>query len=479
MTRKWLIAIPAILLQFFIFKHFYPYASFFQDSYSYIYAAMEHDVIGYRPIGYSWFLRLIHAISASDTFLVFIQYCLLQGAGLYLYFSVVRLFSPRKSIQHLLFFFLLFDPLLLYLANVVSSDALFIALSLIWLTTLLWLVRRPSVRHLLLQLFLLILIFYTRYNALCYPVIAAAAVLLTRKGAVFKLTGIVSSVLVLVFGVLIVREATRQQTGVKIFSAFSAWQIANNALFMYPYIQVDPSRLPSAECRELDSFVRATPAHQPVDTWYMWDPQSPLKKYMQMRQKKEHTGYFTAWNKVAPVYSEYGYYLTTRHPWLFTREYLWPSARIFFYPDLEMLMRYNEGESKVDQTAKDWFHYGSTQVRIACSPDLQGRLLGPFPAFYLAINLAFVLGAVWYWIQGKGSAGSAGFRDALLNKSGFREALLMTMTFFAVNAAFCIFATPNMFRYQVAPMIWLFVFTLLTYDRLFSRWIPGPAARKG
>jgi len=469
MTPKWLIAVVATLLQFFIFKHFYPFASFFSDSYTYIHAAMEHDVISVRPIGYSWFLIFIHAISASDTFLVFVQYCLLQGAGLYLYNSIVRLYSPGKIIKHILFFFLLFDPIILYLANEVSSDALFIALSLVWLIALLWLIRQPSTRHLLIQLFLLILIFFTRYNALCYPVIAATAFLFTRRGPVFKLTGVVSSVLVLVLGVLVVREVTRQQTGVKIFSAFSGWQIANNALFMYHYIEVDPSRLPSAECRELDSLVRMTPAHQPVDTWYMWDPQSPLKKYMLMRQRRQHTGSFTAWNNVAPVFSQYGYYLTARHPLLFAREYLWPSARIFFYPSLEILMRYNEGESKVDTTAKDWFRYSSTKVGIACSPDLQGRLLGPFPAFYLAINLAFVLGAVWFLISGKGKA----------DRSGFREGLLMTVTYFAVNAAFCIFATPNMFRYQVAPMIWLFILTLLTYERIVSRRIPGPAARKG
>jgi hypothetical protein len=158
----------------------------------------------------------------------------------------------------------------------------------------------------------------------------------------------------------------------------------------------------------------------------------------------------------------------TRHPLLFTREYLWPSTRIFFYPSLEMLMRYNEGNSDVDQTAKDWFRLGSTKVRIACSPDLQGRLLGPFPAFYLAINLAFVMGALLFLVSGKGRA----------DRSGFREGLLMTVTYFAVNAAFCIFATPNVFRYQVAPMIWLFVLTLLTYGRMFSPWIHGSAARK-
>ena len=112
--KKWLIAIPVILAQFFIFKHYYPFPSFFLDSYSYIYAAEQGDIISYRPIGYSWFLIIIHVISASDTFLVFVQYCLLQGAGLYLYFSITCLYHPRKIIGWILFIFLLLDPVILY-----------------------------------------------------------------------------------------------------------------------------------------------------------------------------------------------------------------------------------------------------------------------------------------------------------------------------------------------------------------------------
>jgi hypothetical protein len=455
MTKKWLFAVAAILLQFCIFKHFYPYASFFQDSYSYIYAAMERHTISYRPIGYSWFLVLLHTISSSDTFLVFVQYCLLQSAGLYLYFSVHRLYGPRKIISRLLFIFLLFDPVILFLANTVSSDALFIGLSLIWLTELLWLIRRPSWKRLPLQLFLLLLIFYTRYNALCYPVIAAVAFLLTRRSPAFKLTGIAASILVLVAGVLVVREITWQQTGVKTFSAFSGWQIANNALYVYPYIRVDPASLPSPECRELDSIVRAGQPHRGVDTWYLWDPASPLKKYMFARQRREKTGYFTAWNRVGPVFSQYGYYLMIHHPLLFAREYGWPSTRIFFYPSLEMLERYNEGQPEVDQTAKDWFHYSSTKVNTRCSPDLQGRILGSFPPLYLLINLIFLPAGLLLLLRKKKRNDGA----------GFREGLLITMTYFGVNAAFCIFATPNMLRYQLAPMIWLFVFTLLIMDR--------------
>jgi len=471
--RKWLIAAPVILLQFLVFKHFYPFASFFQDSYSYIYAAMERHVISFRPVGYSWFLLLIHGIWASDTFLVFVQYCLLQLAGLYLYFSIDRLYRPRKVIGNILFYVLLLDPVILYIANLVSSDALFIVLTLVWLTALLWLIHRPTWGRMLLQLVLLILIFYIRYTALYYPVVAAAAFMITPRSLVYKITGVVASVMALTLGTMMISEITWRQTGVKIFSAFSGWQIANNALYVYPYIEVNAARLPSPECRELDSVVRTKidrVSPPSLDTRYMWDPQSPLKEYMRLRQRREHTDYFTAWNRVGPVFSQYGYYLLSGHPWLFWREYGWPSTRVFLYPPLDVLARYNEGKSNVDETAKEWFHYSSTRVTAVVQPDLQGYILTPFLPLWLFLNFAGILATIVFLLRGR-----ARFR---MLQENFRKGLTLTSAFLGVNTAFSVFATPNVFRYQVGPLIWMCAFTLLAYDLLFTGWNPAPAIQK-
>ena len=470
--RKWLIAVPVILLQFLIFKHFYPFASFFEDSYSYIYAAMERHTISFRPIGYSWFLILIHGIWASDTFLVFVQYCLLQLAGLYLYFSIDSLYRPRKAIGNILFFFLLLDPLILYMANAVSSDALFAGMTLLWLTELLWLMHRPTWGRMLLQLVFLVLIFYIRYTALYYPVVAAAAFMMTPRSLVYKLTGVVTSVLALTLGTMLISEITWRQTGVRTFSAFSGWQIANNVLYVYPYIEVDAARLPSPECRELDSVVRTKidRANPPVDTRYMWNPHSPLKEYMRLRQQREHTDYFTAWNRVGPVFSQYGYYLLSRHPWLFCREYGWPSTRMFLYPPLDVLAQYNEGQSNVDETAKEWFHYSSTKVRAVVSPGLQGYILTPFLPLWLFLNVAGILATIVFLLRGRTKFRMVG--------ADFRKGLVLTAVYLSVNTAFSIFATPNVFRYQIGPLIWMSAFALLAYDYLFTGWNPGSAVQK-
>jgi len=470
--KRALIAAAATLVLFFIFKQFYPFASFFQDSYTYLDVAAHGDPISYRPIGYSWFLVATHFISSSDTFLVFIQYCILQLAGFYIYFSVEVLYSPRRAVGNILFFFLLFNPLHLYLAGAVSSDALFTGLSLVWLTELLWLMHSPSWGRLVRQVALLVVIFSILYNALCYPVIAAAAFLFVRKGIGFKIAGIASSVLTLVLGAMVVGQLTKEQTGVRVFSAFSGWQMANNALYIYPYVKVERDRLPSPECRELDSMVAAhfevsgtsRPGHQSVDTWYMWDPGSPLKRYMFLRQRREHTSYFTAWNRVGPVFSQYGFYLLSHHPLLFSREYVWPSARMFFYPPMDVLAQYNLGMSEVDPLAVEWFHLKSTRV-WARSFTAQGIILGWAPVLYLVLNIGFVIAGILLLLK--------------YRKGEFRAAMVLTGVFFIVNAAFCILSTPNVLRYQMTPLIWLFVFTLLAYHRLLSPWNPVPAVRKG
>jgi hypothetical protein len=174
MTRRYLsVLLPLMTLTWIVFKYFYPFADFFNDSYTYIEAAADRYSISFRPIGYSIFLRLVHVLSASDTFLVTVQYILVQGACLCLFFFLVRHCFLSRWARLVLAAFLVADPLVYYTSNFVSSDAIFLALSLFWLTLLLQLLRRPTWGALVLQWILLGLIFYTRYVALFYPAVAA------------------------------------------------------------------------------------------------------------------------------------------------------------------------------------------------------------------------------------------------------------------------------------------------------------------
>src|SRR6266567_2824586 len=119
-ARTTLVAGLAMAGVWIVFKHFYPYADFFTDSYSYIQAAAQKDIIDYRPIGYPIFLRLVHGVSHSDTFLVTVQYAGVQLASLALYVRLERWCRPPVWVQRLLLVFLVFNPVMPYTCNYVS-----------------------------------------------------------------------------------------------------------------------------------------------------------------------------------------------------------------------------------------------------------------------------------------------------------------------------------------------------------------------
>jgi len=466
-------------IEWVVFKLLYPFADFFTDSYSYIGAAMDRDAISYRPIGYSLFLRAVHVLSSSDTLLVTLQYVLVQGACLGLVLTMRRRCGLPPRTVAVLMAFLVLNPLIPYTCNYVSSDAMFIGLSIVWFTVLTGLIHDPAWWRLGLQVLLLFVIFHLRYVALFYPAVAALTILLMRPERVgapwagwwFRLVGVAASIGVVALGVVLVKRETRKETGVDIFSAFSGWQMANNALNIVPYIDVDTAALPSAQCRELariagEYFKKSGPARRAgpytVTTAYMWDRNMPLHQYLKIFQRSDHAGGFIAWNRVAPVFTEYGYSIVRRHPGPFLGYYCWPSAKGFFLCDLDVYAVYNEGNDTVDAVAKDWFHYKTMRPTV-WSATAQRGLLMPMRWVYLVLNIGFIVTAAIF-------LGLKTFRER--NPAATRS-FQLAAAFLLANACFCIFASPSVFRYQVLPMILLFVFMVcalsyLTNPHFFS-----------
>lgn len=138
-----LIGISAAIIQLIILKVLFPFPDFISDSYNYIETAALHLNVNLWPVGYAKFLWLVHQINYSDTFLVCIQYLLLLSALLYFYYSIVYLYKPSPTNSSLLFIFLIFNPIFPYLSNCVLSDALFTAITILWITQLIWQINRP------------------------------------------------------------------------------------------------------------------------------------------------------------------------------------------------------------------------------------------------------------------------------------------------------------------------------------------------
>jgi hypothetical protein len=330
-----------------------------------------------------------------------------------------------------------------------------VGLSLIWLVVLMGLFRAQSWWRLTLQVVLLLVIFNLRYVALFYPAVAALSFLLMRRRgtALFKTVGIAASVGVVTICFWGIKRITYKETGANVFSAFSGWQLANNALHVYPHVPIDTVGLPSPECQELakdvqtffsSSYVANGPA---ATTDFMWLRSSPLHQYMGAYQKRYRLDYFNAWNRVAPVFDQYGNWLIRRHPMTFTRRYIVPSAQSFFLAPLDVFGIYNEGQATVDPVARDWFHYPGLHVR-AWSASMEGKLLAPLPWIYLLLNIVFVVATFLF------------LRTSSRRHPLFTGCLELVAAYLLVNAGFTIFASPTIFRYQILPMILLLVFSI-------------------
>ncbi|GAA3946175.1 NAD(P)-binding protein [Chitinophaga oryziterrae] len=458
-----------ILSLFIIFKYMYPHAGFIDgDSYVYLESAYLNLNINTYPVGYSKFLRIFSTFTHSDVALVLFQYLLLQFSALYFFFTLRYFYKPGKLVSILLFACLAGNPVFLYMSNYISSDALFLSLSLLWFTTLLWILQKPTPRLIAIHALLLLMAFTVRYNALFYPLIATLAFILSRQRILVKVTGIAASFLVIAGFMYHTSNQYNRLTGIRQFSPFSGWQMANNALYAYRYVKDKKDKPLPSRFKELDGMVRTyfdstkdVRKHPQelfqANTWYMWDPQSPLQIYMQHRFIKDSSAsILKRWATVGPLYADYGAYLIKQYPKQFAEYYLMPNALKYYVPPVEFLDTYNMGKDSVAPIAEFWFGYKSRKVTTIFK-DLKVSALDFYPVTAAVLNILFVLGVIGFVVL-------KGIRTYPL----LSVTLLLVTTLWIVNFGFSIFASSIALRFQLFPLLVSFAFGLLLLEYVWK-----------
>ncbi|HWK04518.1 MAG TPA: hypothetical protein VNS58_12850 [Puia sp.] len=457
-----------VTCQFIIFKLLYPFPDFFSDSYSYLYAAYAHLDVNIWPIGYSKFLSIFHSLTHSAIALTFFQYIFLEISCLYFYHTVVYHFQTGRNTRTFLCLFLFFNPLNLYIANYVSSDSIFIAISLIWITQLFWIYIKPQWYQIPLQGILFIIAFSFRYNASYYPLVATIVFLVSGFKLWYKILGLLLGPSLLLCFILFSRHASEKMLGSPQFPPIlGGWQWGNNALYMREQITEDTSRWPNKNMAELDSIARdyfrwMPPRYRDLDAYvanfFIREPQAPLKTYLISHYKIEDgTSQVVAWGKVAPIFGEYGKYIIKRHPIEYMRYYLFRNVKNYFMPPLEKLEIYNLGDRKFRTDAQYWFDLHSDDAKCV-SKELQGTLLFFFPSLFGVINLYFLISLIFF-------IRSRGFQQA---DRRFSYAIGLVTLFWLLNFCFSVFANIIVIRYQVFPMIILISSAMLLTDYLES-----------
>ena len=454
------------IFQLLIFKYFYPYPDFISDSYSYIFGAVRNLDVNIWPIGYSKFLLLIHHITHSDIALVAIQYFFLELSALYLFFTIRYFYSLSQTSNAILFSFLFCNPMYLYLCNLVNSDSLFAALSLLWLSQLILVINRPNIYQVFVQAILLFLCFTVRNTAYYYPIISAISFMLSNQKMWKKITGIISPLLFMVPFIIHTRNESYKITGTHQFSLFTGWQLSNNALYGYDYMHVDTTKLPTIESKELNVLVREFYKHVPNNfhsvlfdyegNYFIIHPNTPLKQYMERHYDlTDDYNIVQSWGRSSVIFSEYGKLLIKQNPLSYFKGFVLPNTTDYFLPPLNNFKLYNRGKDEIWTIAQDWFDWQTPRLTVA-SKGVQRYILYIYPYLFLFLNVYILLALILL-----------AFRKRLLkeNKSVARL-LILTLSFLTVNFWFTVFVAMNIFRYQFIPMATCLVSALLLTELL-------------
>jgi hypothetical protein len=467
------VALTLIVISFTWLKFIYPFPNFMPpDSYSYLEAAAKNEFIDTWPIGYSRFLRLVSSFSNSHFVLVTIQYLLLIAAILYFLFSIRYMLSPGKWLFRVLLVISIGNPLLPHIANFVSSDCLFTALSLLWFTQLMWILYQPTKKILLLHAFVLLLAFMVRFMAIYYPILSFCIILLKPMPRKTKWLGIATASILLLVFIGCTQYEYKLKTDTIQYSAFGGWQLAANALYGYAHSLPDTQNIPSRfrelhtlVNRHMDSIRHLT--YRPdreVAIYYLWDFKSPLRVFMN-QQNRSTKSWFKKWASMAPLYQKYGRWLIRKHPLEFARYYLWPNLLKYYAPPVKFMGSYNLKSDIVRASAVTWFGWNSNKLPTRAH-DRTIHIVSIFPTLLAIINPLFLLASIAFIMLG-------GFSQC--NANSKKNIGLLWLTWIA-NMCFSVFSAPIELRYQLFPLIITIPFCGLFIQWIFQYFQPVPIA---
>jgi hypothetical protein len=451
----------------------YPYPNMVLDSYYYILAAITHANVSPWAIGYSWFLRLFGIFSHSPLLLVIFQYLLLEASLLIFFLTLTTFFTFSRTSKWILFVFFFANPLLLYCANFVMADALFISLSIYWVTLLIWMVFKPHPYLLSVHTALMLAVFMVRYNALYYPFVATLALYVSQYSWRQKAFGVVLQILVIGGFILYTSIQIGTISGKAQFSPFGNWKLANDALYMYGHIYLKehgsiPSKFAILDHMARQSFeISGEKTDDLLDyespfygSIYMFANKSPLVRYEKLLYGSDTEFVnFKKMSCVGPLYGQYGSWLIRQHPLAFAQYFVVPNAVRYFYPPMEAFASLPPFFLRPDylgDAARKWFEVKTLTVRWPLI-QLRSYILTPYQTMMGIIHLLFVVNLIAFFTL-------KGYR--LISKSQL-GALTILVGLWLCDLVFNLIAAATVMRYEIFLLIIEFSLTLWLIDHIY------------
>jgi len=458
-----LLAVVIGVVYFIWLRFLYPIPSYYSDSFTWLGAAKTGQPISVRPVGYSKLIMFCKLFSASDLALIAAQFFSNLFVNLFLFFTFTWFFPVRKAAKIVLYVVLIVNPFYLFYSNYISSDAFFCCLTVLWFTLLIWIMHRPTWPFVLAQLVVLAALFELRYNAMFFPAIAAIAFFTAKQTVRWKIANTAFSFLLIASIALYTVYLTKSYTGTKTFSAFSGWQLANNALHILKHEPIDTTGIEDKEVKALIrynvDFFDTTSQSFPdtlASAVYMWDPNSPLKKYIQdWPQKKKN--YFLTWNALGPVYSEFGKTIILQKPVSYIKRFVLPNTTAYFFPPLEIYKTYMEEITSLPPVAVKYYHYKNNSIP-AHHPGIYAFVFKPVPLIFFVVNLLLLLSSLYYGISKK----------YVKQPKLFNYTLLCFAALCIANFFFIVLLAPSVLRYHIFILTLSYPVLVYLFQQLFK-----------
>ncbi len=392
-------------------KYFYPYPGGISDSGSYVLSAINNKYMGFRPFGYSQFLRYVNMISKSASLLVFIQYLINALSTIIFIFTLKFFFKPsNKKINLLSDLFMITSISVIYSTNTVLSESLLTSLTVSWITIGIWLIfsKKTLSRILLLSLHIIILLIIIRikYSGLFYlglEIFIIFATFYREKKYIAILSFLALFILVRMFYNNQV-QATKAISGVELFSGFAGWQMTNNAFNVAPHIELDLKKFKKGEVREFATLVDSK-KDQIKTTYfpnagYMWNPKGLMKLYLRYQMRKDKWIYLKSWTYIGGnVYSDFGLHIMVNYPFAYVKHFLFPNFLGSLYPAHDDL--YSQTKYRFyDDATKKWFAINSSD-KIYARTNIIKWASSYLPAYRLLIWITLFSSLIIFIIKKK------------------------------------------------------------------------------
>lgn len=392
-----------------VLRYCYPYPDITSDTGGYI-NAIHYGLLhgGMRPLGYSYFLKLIELTGAPQTLSLFLVQYIVHGVAMYFYYTTtVFLFSINGRYLRVVYllFTLLFIPAL-YATNTLMADSLFTSLTIVLITLCLWLLHTRSMYLVAAIILFVFAAAMLRYIGLIYPLFVIAAILIAYRKSMLSLLLTVMVCLLAFVYVSWVKQGTKQDRGVEVFSAFGGWQKANNALHVIPHIDLSKATIDTKdeELLRIDTIVRVSyqnnkqyyPDDNSVSYYLMWLDSVPLTLAQNYYIYKEpDVDFFTMWNRCGVLFSDYAGLLVRDHFSEYFRYYIVNNTKRMLYPPEEILGYYADTTySPIITTWFGWSAHDKIQPRYDFLRPFLQRMSGWYSLYWLlfiAVNIYLVI----------------------------------------------------------------------------------------